>query len=361
LPDGDCMKRILVIRLSSLGDIILTLPALHVLRERYAQAHIAVAVRETYADLLAEDDRIDEVIPIPRDAGRAVPPALVAARWDLLIDLQGTPRSRRLAGRTLAGTRRCVKRDRLVRRRMLWRARTSLSRATDVVPHVVDRFLEAVGGAQHDSPAPIPNLAVSARTLERAREFVRGHGADPQRLLALVPGASHPVKAWLPENFARIGTWALEQAALTPVVIGGRSDRDVIERVAGDIGPRAITCRGEGELTFLGAVLALADAAVSADSGLGHLATAVGTPVVAVFGPTVTAFGFAPRGARDRVISLPLVCRPCSLHGNRPCRLGTHACMRGINTATVLDELAHLGVGRRGPASAREPASRRDG
>jgi heptosyltransferase-2 len=80
---------------------------------------------------------------------------------------------------------------------------------------------------------------------------------------------------------------------------------------------------------------------VTNDSAPLHLATAVGTPVVAVFGPTVTAFGFGPRGARDRVVEHPsLACRPCSAHGPQTCPLGHHRCMRELSVESVVAAVA---------------------
>jgi len=80
---------------------------------------------------------------------------------------------------------------------------------------------------------------------------------------------------------------------------------------------------------------------VTNDSAPLHLATAVGTPVVAIFGPTVPGFGFGPRGPRDAIVEHPsLACRPCSAHGPQVCPLGHHRCMRELSVASVLAAVA---------------------
>ncbi|MDQ3137884.1 MAG: hypothetical protein M3Q93_09910, partial [Gemmatimonadota bacterium] len=80
---------------------------------------------------------------------------------------------------------------------------------------------------------------------------------------------------------------------------------------------------------------------VTNDSAPLHLATATGTPIVAVFGPTVPAFGFGPRGERDRVVEHPsLPCRPCSAHGPVRCPLGHHRCMRDLSVEQVAEAVA---------------------
>jgi heptosyltransferase-2 len=90
----------------------------------------------------------------------------------------------------------------------------------------------------------------------------------------------------------------------------------------------------------LTALLARSRAIVTNDSGPGHVASAVGTPVVAVFGPTLPAFGYTPWGARNRIVEHhALACRPCSSHGPQVCPLGHHRCMREIAPADVLRAL----------------------
>ena len=81
---------------------------------------------------------------------------------------------------------------------------------------------------------------------------------------------------------------------------------------------------------------------------MGHVAAAMDTPVVALFGPTVPAFGFVPHGPGHQVVETPLDCRPCSSHGGNRCPIGTHDCMRGITVERVIEAVAvHLGKSER--------------
>jgi heptosyltransferase-2 len=86
-------------------------------------------------------------------------------------------------------------------------------------------------------------------------------------------------------------------------------------------------------------ILQRARVAVANDSAMMHLAVACGVPVVALFGPTVTGFGFRPLGAGSVVVERDLDCRPCSLHGGRLCPLGHHECLRGISVEEVAAEV----------------------
>lgn len=104
---------------------------------------------------------------------------------------------------------------------------------------------------------------------------------------------------------------------------------------------RAHSAAGGLSLRASAALIARAAVLVTNDSAPLHLATAVGTPIVALFGPTVTAFGFGPRGARDRVVEhASLVCRPCSAHGPMTCPLGHHRCMRELSVESVATAVA---------------------
>jgi heptosyltransferase-2 len=125
------------------------------------------------------------------------------------------------------------------------------------------------------------------------------------------------------------------------VIVGGREDAPLADAVAAAAPNRAYSAAGVLGLRASAALIARAAVLVTNDSAPLHLATAVGTPIVALFGPTVPAFGFGPRGAHDRVIEHPsLACRPCSAHGPRVCPLGHHRCMRELPVESVAAAVA---------------------
>jgi ADP-heptose:LPS heptosyltransferase len=105
-----------------------------------------------------------------------------------------------------------------------------------------------------------------------------------------------------------------------------------------------VVAAGRFGLQGSGALLARSAALVSGDTGVMHMATGVGTPVVALFGPTVEAFGFFPYRADATVLQRDLPCRPCSRMGGPTCPLGHHDCLRGIAAEEVMESLARLGI-----------------
>lgn len=152
---------------------------------------------------------------------------------------------------------------------------------------------------------------------------------------AVAPGSIWGTKRW---------PYYPELAAALPgqvVVIGGPDDAELAEAVVRAAPDRAASAAGALSLRESAALLERAAVLVTNDSAPLHLATAVGTPIVAVFGPTVPGFGFGPLGPRDQVVELHgLPCRPCSAHGPQRCPLGHHRCMRDLDVAAVLRAVA---------------------
>src|SRR5207247_1890321 len=148
-----------------------------------------------------------------------------------------------------------------------------------------------------------------------------------RRLSALAPGAAHATKRWPVAHWSAL-IEQLRAGSYRPVVIGGPEDRGLAQQLVA--GEAAASAAGEFSLQETGALLARAAVAVSGDTGVMHMATGVGTPVVALFGPTVEQFGFFPYRARTAVLQRDLACRPCSATGTATCPLGHHRCLGEI-------------------------------
>jgi ADP-heptose:LPS heptosyltransferase len=145
------------------------------------------------------------------------------------------------------------------------------------------------------------------------------------------------IKQWPPERFAEVARRLIDAADATIVLTGSAADRPLVDRVAAELpADRVIDVAGELDLLTLAAILRRLDLLVTGDTGPMHLAAAVGTPIVAVFGPSDPA-RYAPTGARDRVVRVDLPCSPCNRIRLPPARCVGHTpdCLAFISADSV--------------------------
>lgn len=341
------IRNLLVVRLSSLGDVVLATGALPILRERFPGARIRFLTKPDYAPLLERHPDVDEILPLRGGLGATIA-RLRSEGVDLIVDLHRNLRSRALRW-GMPGVRSVAVRNHALRRRLLVWTRLGLSPP----PSVLDRFREAAlrsgGGSRNGRPpgGPLPSIHLSEEERAGARRVLAASGLPPEGpLVALHPGARWATKRWGLDRFEDLSR-RIARAGGRVAVFGSEDDREAAEGVARAAAPRGASFAGGTDLRRLAALLAECRAFVSNDSGPMHLASAVGRPVVAVFGPTVEGFGFSPRGADDRVLQVPLDCRPCSLHGSTACPLGHHLCMDLVTVESVWRRVeAMLAAGR---------------
>lgn len=310
--------RILIIKPSSLGDVVHALPTLAALRERFPRAYIAWLVKRQWAGLLERAEGLDAVWPVdPGVTGwLSQVPRLRAAGFDLAIDLQGLFRSGVMGW--LAG---CPTRIGFANAReggAFFYTRRVPVPTPDM--HAVERYLlvaAALGVAASDRRAPEFRLGAWPADCEEVSGLLRGHGLDPNvPWIAMNASARWPTKRWPPEFFAATAD-QLQQQGLGPVaLIGGPDDRAAALRVKTLMRTAARDLTGETTPGLLPALFRSAALLVTNDSGPMHVAAAVGTPVVAMFGPT-SPVRTGPYGQGHRVLRTPIPCSPCF---SRVCR-----------------------------------------
>jgi lipopolysaccharide heptosyltransferase II len=332
------MRRAIIIRFSSLGDVVLTLPAARSLKEAFPAAEIVYLTKAAYRPLLEGQAGIDRVTTL-EEAGAGLAAlrrhCRGLGRFDLALDLHRTLRSRSCLLALQADRRLSYRKDALMRR--LWAAGWMRARMAGAQTHVIERYLEPLRRIGVTPAHTVPEVRIPPGESAAARALLASAGVrDPGRTAVVVPGARWPNKRWPAASFAAVAAGLREAAGLEPVIAGDAADREVAEAVRALVPGGAAQLAGRTGLAGLAALLANARVVIANDSGPAHLAAAAGAPVVAVFGPTHEAFGFAPRGARVRVISRELTCRPCSVHGGVSCPRKRRACLEEIGPAEVL-------------------------
>jgi heptosyltransferase-2 len=325
-----------------LGDAVMALPAVADLRRHFNRAQLVIAARPSVASLFALVPGIDRVATL-RWRGRWPGQAL---QGDLDTLRHGCDPSRSLAvllPNSFAAAW-MAKRAGITDRwgyATDWRA-PLLTRAIRVPRTSVHqgRYYQQLTGMLGIAGGPLePTIDVPAAMQEEARRLLRQAGWDGrQRLVVMAPGAAYgTAKRWLPAHFATlIGSLAHEQGART-VLVGSAGDAETVQMIlrhptARDAAPIDIVNRTS--LQQLAGVIAVSSAGVANDSGAMHLAGAIGTPIVALFGPTrdTETSPLTRAGAQSEVLINPVWCRPCML---RECPID-HRCMKGLLPAVAL-------------------------
>jgi heptosyltransferase II len=323
---------VLVIQTAFLGDVVLTTPLLSVLAARHGP--VDVVTTPAAASLLRNHPAVHDVVRYDKhgtDRG-----------WRGLRDLGSLLR--------LRDYRRVYLPHRSLRSAVLglWSGAkerigfagspaaitytTRISRPAG--GHEVERLLALTGGISGEQPRV--RLGLTADDHAAAEAWLSSR-AVRSRFTALAPGSIWGTKRW--PYYAELA-WRLEQTA---VIVGGKDDVALADAIVAAAPGRAVSAAGQLSLPGSAALIQRASVLVTNDSAPLHLATAVGTPVVAIFGPTVPEFGFGPRGPDDVVLGHEgLACRPCSRHGPETCPLGHHRCMRELSVDLVATAIAKV-------------------
>lgn len=329
-------SKILILRLGSIGDVILTTPLVRAVRARFPQAEITFLVKQEFADLLRHNARIDRLITFDKATGfrgwRQIARSLSRERFDWVIDLHRNARTRYLKAGLRAGEITTYRKQ-LLRRTLLVRTGINLLAGA---PPIMNRYFEAVAraGVRYDGRGTevFPGPEAGRKVLE----LLAGEGYEPGSVLAAVcPGASFANKQWLPERFAAVADDLAARGHFV-VLLGGARDETLCRTIAATMRGRAAVVAGRLGLAEAAALLGSCALAVTNDSGLLHLAQSQRTPVVAIYGPTTAELGYFPLPERSVVVQAHIACRPCTHNGRRRCPKGHFRCMREIGADAVI-------------------------
>jgi heptosyltransferase-2 len=163
--------------------------------------------------------------------------------------------------------------------------------------------------------------------------------AQDRSMITVAPGAAHATKRWPSQHWQALID-RIVGLGRDVVIVGSAADQPLATALTRPGSGRVVSAAGQFGLQGTGALIQRSAALISGDTGVMHMATGVGTPVVALFGPTVKPFGFFPYAAAARVLELDLSCRPCSSKGGPRCPLGHHRCLVDIDPERVLAALS---------------------
>jgi lipopolysaccharide heptosyltransferase II len=324
---------ILAVRLSSIGDVLLTTPLLRALRRRHPRARLSVLTKQAYAPLLTHNPHVTRVIGLaPGRNLMDLAAELRGERYSHLLDLHESMRTR-LLRILVPGNWSGYPKHRVARAVLIQTKR-------DAYPErrpVAERYFAAARALDVEPDGRPPELFWSPEAECTVTTWLGGWSLpESARIVAVAPGAAHATKQW-PLRHYRALIQRLMGDGWNVVLVGGEQDRGLASELAGMVGSGVVNAAGQFNLQQTASVLKRASALISGDTGVMHMATAVGTPVVALFGPTVQAFGFFPYSDRAEVEELALGCRPCSSKGGPRCPLGHHRCLEDLMPDRVHD------------------------
>jgi heptosyltransferase-2 len=336
------LQSICIIRLTSLGDLVLLTPMIRVLRHSWPNARIDMIISEHCADIMKYNPHIDNLYTINTKQGTLS----LFKQWhtlkkdmpnyDLAIDVHCSLRSRILrqgiAKQVLQyDPARAYKRD-------LVKNKTRIPIESIIpVPH---RYFTAL----RDFPSIQPDdegLEFWLESDKQSTVYPTQKVLKGDRIL-LAPGAKHATKRWPAAYFAEL-IGIIQQSHDVPItLIGGPDDAALCDEIQSLCTISIENVAGTMSLHELGAFMDSALCIIGNDSGLMHIAAARHIPVVTIFGSTVPEFGFLPYHTSYEIASIELPCKPCTHIGNAKCPEGHFHCMKNLTPTTVFAHLQKL-------------------
>ncbi|NWF90169.1 MAG: lipopolysaccharide heptosyltransferase II [Ignavibacteriaceae bacterium] len=317
-------QKILIVRLSSLGDVLLTTPLIRSLKKDNSKTEIHFLVREEYKDALVNNKNISKLIIFNRtDSAAKIKSELSQSKYELIIDLQNNFRSRNLIFGLNCPVVRFKKLS--LQKFLLVNLKLNLLKNS---PQIPERYA-----------ATLNNLKLDDEGLELISDRKASLSLTiNQKLIGFCPGSRHFTKMWPKEYYVELGRKLIADG-FGIVLFGGKSDKQICAEISSSLNGCLNLCN-ENDLLQTAADMKMCKAVVCNDSGLMHTASAVQVPLAAIFGSTVKEFGFVPYKCKNLILeNKSLTCRPCSHIGRSSCPKKHFKCMKELTPQLVYNSL----------------------
>lgn len=318
--------KILVIRFSSLGDIVLSTPVPRVLKKTFPLSQVDMIVRSDFIDLIKNNPYITKKIGFDKGSGIKglwkLYRKIKTENYDLIVDIHRSLRSRILC-LLLCNVKKVYFNKKYIKRFLLINLKINFMKGTSNILEYIKPL--NVFGIEYDFLGT--EIFIDDATNKKIDKLV--DNLKNKKLIGIVPGAKWPGKRW--NKFNELAKSLSENYNI--VLIGGKSDLNhgikEKENIKSFIGKLSILESA--------ALLSRCDLAITGDTGMMHVSEAVGTDVITIMGSTSSDLGFAPYREKSRVIELDMWCRPCSKNGKGFClRKGKRPCLTKITVSDVV-------------------------
>ena len=318
--------KILVIRLSSLGDVLLTTPVLRALKNKFPSSKIHFLVKPQFTDAVRSNPNISKIIEYDTSNIFETKRNLKSQNFKIILDLQNNFRSRQIT-RFVHSKKYRFKKPSL-KKWLLVKFKINFLKDYKKIPQ---RYAESMEGLQLDSNGLelyIPNN-------------IKPVLDDSKNYIGFCPGSQHRTKRWPKNYFIELGNMLVKND-FKVVLFGGKNDRILCEEISNAIAG-SINLQNEDNLLQIAADMKKCKVVVSNDSGLMHVATAMDVWVLAIFGSSVKEFGFTPYGIKNLILeNNSLHCRPCSHIGKGECPKNHFKCMNDITAQMVFNKIKNI-------------------
>jgi len=330
------VKHILVIRFSSIGDIILTEPILRQLKLHLSGCEISYVIKVRFSRLLDMFEHVDQRFLLDNESNmKDLCSSLSTQHFDLVIDLHRNIRSRQvvksLKAKTLRANKEWFKRFASVRFKKL----------NQVPSHALRRYSAALDHLGISDKMQHPQLNVPDDAINWRTDYFRENNLH-QQYYCIAAGAAHHTKMAPTELWLGLQRLIQSEIKMKPLLVGAPDERNMLTNLAASLNLPESHVITETDICRAAAVLSGAQAVVSNDSGLSHLAAALGVATVALFGPTHPVLGFAPLDKRADYYTVDEYCSPCSPHGKRECHREERYCFTRMTPQAILDKIKEL-------------------
>ena len=337
-------KRVLVVRLGAIGDVCNALVFATALKRARPDVEIGWVVHELVRPLVDGHPAVDRVHLWKRKSGLSGLLSVVrevrAAKYELAVDLQRIQKSALLA--RLSGAARVLGYDRERTKELSWIWTGERIAAGDPGAHMVDQYRDVARHLGADGPA-VHELPLDPQAVHAADVVIQRAGGAP---IVINLSASKPANRWDPERFGELANRITSELSIAVCFTGAPDERPALERAMSSVAEssKVIDLVGKTSLPQLWSLLSKARLFIGCDTGPMHLASAVGTPVVALFGPA-NPRRTGPYGENHRIVSVLPECAPCN---KKTCSMPRHACMEDITVELVFLAVRELLAGGNG-------------
>ncbi|MFH1049767.1 MAG: glycosyltransferase family 9 protein [bacterium] len=332
------IENILVIRLSSMGDVILTTALIRQIRNKYPNTRLDFATSKQFAEIFTNNPHISNLIEYDKqsslkdinDLKKNIKSKIPSGRYDLVIDLQRNIRSRVFRS-GLGAQYLYVKKMRLHKLSMVYFKRPLLKKIVPI-PEIY-RMTASPLDIEDDGKGLelwLPNETLSPIYLPEEKKVKNS------LTIAIAPGAFHNTKRWQKEKYLELIIHLKENFYADIVLIGGKKDKEITDWITSKITFEFEDCTESDSIIRTVSAIDSASLLISNDTGVVHIAAARKVPVVAIFGSTVKEFGFIPFRTKHEIVEKILPCRPCTHYGLNKCPKVHFDCMNKISVEDVV-------------------------